>query len=105
MSRGEKLFLPSVPATPGDMTQGPCLFCGGEPGDGLEIIQPDGSISMSADKDLCLECAVWLWRAFKFHGGPDTRTMVLALLSAYGPTAEAATRFWQQIRKSGDSIQ
>ncbi len=101
-----KLFLPTVPATAGDMTQRPCLICGGEPGDGLEIVNPNGMVSMSVDDDLCLECAVWLWRAFKSQGGPDTRTMVLALLSAYGPTSKAAARFWaKQIRKSGASIQ
>ncbi len=95
----DKLFLPTVPVP--DCAQGPCLICGGEPGDGLEIVNPSGITSMSVDVDLCLECAVWLWRALKFQNGSDTRTVVLAVLSAYGPTAEAARRFWRQTRKSG----
>lgn len=88
MSR-RKLFLPAaVPLN----ERAPCRVCGGEPNgpDDLEHVLPDGTVSMSVEPDLCLECATHLWRAFKFSFPPDgVDNIIQTLLRAYPETAPA----------------
>jgi hypothetical protein len=69
-----------------------CVICGGKPSEdapGFEIVLPDGTISMTTDDDLCLECAIHFWRAFKAFHGANARNVALELLGRYSVTRDA----------------
>lgn len=71
-----------------------CLICGATPmKDTHEYRMPDGMISMSVDADLCLECAVHFWRAFKHSYQSTARREAIRVLSRYGPTASSARKW------------
>jgi len=93
------LLLPSVTVERGK--QGPCAICGGLPNNGHEVINPDGKISMSIERDLCLECACWLWRALKYQNS-NIRDTVITLLAEYPPTAAAVNDFTRALDTTGN---
>lgn len=50
---------------------------------------PAGYLSAEVDNDICLECAIHFWRAFKWNAAQNTRAMVLAFLAQYPTTSES----------------
>lgn len=82
------LNLPPV-ADDGKARQEPCAICGATVvrGSRHERRCANGSISMTVDNDLCLECAVHLWRAIKHVYGPGSVRLCHDLLRAYPVTA------------------
>lgn len=66
-----------------------CAVCGGERINEFEIVGPDGLINMDVDGDLCLECAIHLWRALKEAYPLTYRQMAIELLRRYSVTRAA----------------
>ena len=88
------LRLPEVTSTGEDPLTN-CLICGARPEspDSLQHVLPDGKISMSVDCDLCMECAIHVWRAFKeLYGSGTVRFAAIKALKRYSLTAEAMRR-------------
>ncbi len=80
----------------------PCRVCGGEPnGDhNLEHVLPDGTISMSMEPDLCLECATHLWRAFQYGHTPKwVNWMILRMLRRYPVTSDVVRQYERKKEK------
>jgi hypothetical protein len=90
----------NFPSATIDPKQYYCAICGGvrdcrqdDPDPG-EFIGPDGLLSFDIDGDLCLECAIHLWRAFKDAFPADFRARALELLRHY-PITAAAVKTWK----------
>ncbi len=89
------LDLPSLPdpaerrnmtAEQYDALNRPCGCCGGAPTESGECEAANGLRSMYVDHDLCIECAVLLWRVFK-RTYPDTfQSMLWKLLAEHPAT-------------------
>lgn len=81
------------PSAEGDLAIDPCAICGATVED-QQYVYPSGMQGMSADTDLCLECACHIWRAVKEVYPDGFRLLAWELLGKYSITAEV-------IRKSG----
>lgn len=84
----EILILPDVH---GEHMAKQCVICGGMPSEEnpeIEITCGNGCVSMTTDNDLCLECAVWFWRAFKHAHKDGTRAACIRLLEGYPPVSD-----------------
>jgi hypothetical protein len=67
-----------------------CAICGAQPNPEApedEHISPNGRSSYSPDADLCLECAIHLWRAFK-AAHPNYGQAARDLLRGYRETQQ-----------------
>jgi len=94
-----QLHLPEV-AGGDEATNADCLICGAKPeADSLQHRMPDGKISMSVDNDLCLECAIHVWRAAKeLFGNGAVKLHAFDLLKRYSITKAAMARHCRRPR-------
>ena len=69
-----------------------CQVCGGQRINEGEFKLPDGAVSMDVDADLCLECAILFWRAFKHANPHNYKTLIIELLRFYPVTQDAVER-------------
>ena len=82
--------LPSVEVCEGRLFD--CAICGSRPNPAApedEHIRPNGMSSYSPDIDLCLECAIHFWRAFKAAHPSDYGNAARDLLRGYCETRDS----------------